>query len=57
MGRQVGAAMVNDLGHVLAVGSNEVPRAGGGSYWERESPDFRVGKRVEIVRMSSGELA
>jgi deoxycytidylate deaminase len=57
MGRQVGAAIVNDLGHVLAVGSNEVPRAGGGSYWERESPDFRVGKRVEIVRMSSGELA
>lgn len=41
MGRQVGAAILSDLGDVLSVGSNEVPRARGGSYWEGESPDHR----------------
>jgi deoxycytidylate deaminase len=32
-GRQVGAAVANKHGDVLAVGCNEVPRAFGGQYW------------------------
>jgi len=61
MGRQVGAAIVNDVGHVIAAGSNEVPRYGGGTYWERESPDFRDWQKGkdssdEFKRASLGEL-
>ena len=33
LGRQVGAAIVNADGDVIAVGANEVPKAGGGLYW------------------------
>lgn len=36
-GRQVGAAVANAKGDILAVGCNEVPRAFGGQYW----PDDR----------------
>jgi cytidine deaminase len=48
--RQVGAAIVNiasglanqiEYADVLAVGMNEVPRAGGGYYWDQASPDRR----------------
>jgi cytidine deaminase len=50
LNRQVGAAIVNlvcDAGgngvnaDLIAVGMNEVPRAGGGFYWENASPDMR----------------
>lgn len=40
-GRQVGAAIVNDDGDLLAVGCNEVPKATGGQYWTHEKPDER----------------
>jgi cytidine deaminase len=33
-GRQVGAALVNEQGEVIALGTNEVPRPGGGVYRE-----------------------
>jgi len=45
MARQVGAAILSDLGDVIAVGTNEVPRAGGGSYWEGGKLDFRDHKK------------
>ncbi len=41
LARQVGAAILSPHGEVLAVGTNEVPRAGGGQYWQDESPDSR----------------
>lgn len=42
MGRQVGAAIIGRArGEVLAVGTNEVPRAGGGQYWASDVPDGR----------------
>jgi deoxycytidylate deaminase len=41
LGRQVGAALLSDRGDVIALGTNEVPRFGGGSYWEGELPDHR----------------
>jgi deoxycytidylate deaminase len=44
LSRQVGAALVDSNGNVVATGTNEVPRAGGGVYgesFEPSSPDFR----------------
>jgi deoxycytidylate deaminase len=41
LGRQVGAAIVDDDGSVLALGTNEVPRGGGGSYWAHHADDAR----------------
>lgn len=40
-GRQVGAVITTERGDVLAVGANEVPRAGGGEYWAGDSDDAR----------------
>jgi cytidine deaminase len=41
LGRQVGAVIVSDDDEVLGVGTNEVPKAGGGLYWEGDEPDGR----------------
>ena len=41
MGRQVGAAITDRGGNVIAVGTNEVPKAGGGNYFDGDSPDGR----------------
>lgn len=39
--RQVGAALIPKLGTPTITGTNEVPKPGGGQYWEGEVPDFR----------------
>jgi cytidine deaminase len=41
LGRQVGAAITTGSGELLAVGTNEVPKAGGGLYWDEDEPDGR----------------
>jgi cytidine deaminase len=41
LGRQVGAAITTDDGNVIAVGTNEVPKPGGGLYWPGDCPDHR----------------
>ena len=41
LGRQVGAAITTNRGDIVAVGTNEVPRAGGGLYWCDDEPDHR----------------
>jgi deoxycytidylate deaminase len=41
LGRQVGAAIARENGDIVAVGTNEVPRAGGGLYWAGDKPDMR----------------
>lgn len=41
LGRQVGAAIARGDGDIVAVGTNEVPMAGGGLYWCDERPDQR----------------
>jgi len=41
MGRQVGATIVDDDGNIIAVGTNEVPKAGGGAYWSDDERDGR----------------
>jgi deoxycytidylate deaminase len=52
--RQVGAVIVRhgqDIyrkdADVIAVGTNEVPRAGGGFYWDKDSPDYRDQKLLQ----------
>jgi deoxycytidylate deaminase len=41
LGRQVGAAIVRADGSVVSLGTNEVPRAGGGSHWEEDGAGNR----------------
>jgi deoxycytidylate deaminase len=41
LGRQVGACISSDRGDVIALGTNDVPRAGGGLYWPGDTPDMR----------------
>jgi deoxycytidylate deaminase len=41
LSRQVGAAICTSEGEVITLGSNEVPKAGGGTYWAIDSHDAR----------------
>lgn len=41
LSRQVGAALFSVSGESLAVGCNEVPKAGGGTYWTGDAADAR----------------
>lgn len=41
LSRQVGAAVFSPTGEILALGSNEVPKAKGGTYWADEDHDDR----------------
>jgi deoxycytidylate deaminase len=41
LGRQVGAAIATQEGDIVAIGTNEVPKAGGGLYWTGDKPDSR----------------
>jgi cytidine deaminase len=65
MGRQVGATISTAEGDVIAVGCNDVPKAGGGLYWpgdERDARDFQRGgdtsieHRQQIVAELMGRL-
>lgn len=40
-GRQVGAAIADPAGSVIALGTNEVPKFGGGSHWEEDGAGNR----------------
>jgi len=41
LSRQVGCAIASTDGSIVAVGTNDVPKAGGGLYWEGDVPDGR----------------
>lgn len=59
LARQVGAAICRPDGSIVALGINEVPKAGGGAYWcddENDSRDFRWGYDVSD-RMRENVLA
>lgn len=53
LSRQVGAAIVNNDGDVLATGCNEVPKYGGGLYW---AEDEGVMRDVELGRDSNASV-
>jgi deoxycytidylate deaminase len=40
-GRQVGACIATKDGDTVSIGTNEVPKAHGGQYWEGDDPDER----------------
>lgn len=41
LSRQVGAVITSKEGALISVGCNEVPKAGGGFFWEGEANDYR----------------
>jgi deoxycytidylate deaminase len=41
LSRQVGSAIFRSSGEIVTLGCNEVPKAGGGTYWTGDSPDAR----------------
>jgi len=47
LSRQVGAAIFSPTGEIIALGSNEVPKANGGTYWPDDNFDDREFKRRE----------
>jgi deoxycytidylate deaminase len=49
LSRQVGAAITTNDGQILAVGTNDVPKAGGGLYWpgDYDYRDFRFAETDE----------
>jgi cytidine deaminase len=61
LGRQVGAVITTESGDLVVTGTNEVPRALGGQYWEEDSDDqrdFRLGRETSYShnREVVGEL-
>ena len=47
LSRQVGAAILTQGGEAIALGANEVPKAGGGQYWEADATADRDVEREE----------
>jgi deoxycytidylate deaminase len=61
MGRQVGAAIADKEGNLVACGTNEVPKGHGGYYWDGsdyDKRDWRLGvdSSDQFKRSSLGEL-
>lgn len=52
LSRQVGAAIATEDGSVVAVGTNDVPKPGGGLYWEGDDPDARD----HVLRQDSSDV-
>lgn len=60
LSRQVGAAIFRDTGEIITMGSNEVPKAKGGTYWCDEPPhdareytkneDSNDARKIEILK-------
>ena len=58
LGRQVGAALCTSDGDVIAVGVNEVPKPGGGLYWEGDPNDAReVARGSDTNRIQRRQIA
>jgi deoxycytidylate deaminase len=59
LSRQVGAAIFSKYGEIISIGCNEVPKAGGGTYWTDDQPpifrDVEIGidtnqrRKTEII--------
>jgi deoxycytidylate deaminase len=62
LSRQVGAAIFSSAGELLTLGSNEVPKAGGGTYWsdgEFDNRDYvrKIDSNFSRKKELLGELA
>jgi len=52
LGRQVGAVVTTRAGDLVATGTNEVPKAFGGQYWENDASDrrdFQLGRETSYA--------
>jgi deoxycytidylate deaminase len=61
LSRQIGASICNEHGDVISVGTNEVPKSGGGMYWCDDIPDhrdftLRRDQTIELRRHALGEV-
>jgi cytidine deaminase len=57
LARQVGCAIMRPEGDLLSVGCNDVPRAGGGIYWDNEHYDHRdIKKNRDSVEVHEQEI-
>jgi len=57
LSRQVGAAIVSNEGELISLGCNEVPKSGGGMYWEGDDTDDRdIAKGVDINSIKKKEM-
>ena len=56
MSRQVGAALVDQDGNIIATGTNEVPKAGGGVYGEQFSDDEHPDAEHRCIYRTQGGL-
>jgi deoxycytidylate deaminase len=61
LSRQVGAVVTSDRGEILSAGCNEVPRPGGGLYWEgdeNDDRDFQIGydSSAQMKEQMVGEI-
>jgi deoxycytidylate deaminase len=61
LGRQVGAVISTPEGQIMAAGTNEVPKYGGGQYWSGDDPDNRDITREHdssdlLKQMNVGEI-
>lgn len=61
LARQIGAVVTNQYGDLVATGTNDAPRYGGGQYWTTDDPDARdfqrgVDANVEIRNSMLTEL-
>jgi cytidine deaminase len=57
LGRQVGASITTPGGDIIAIGTNEVPKPGGGLYWEGDQGDARDFQRREDANEVRKRLA
>lgn len=57
LSRQVGAALTSDDGDVVAIGCNEVPKAGGGNYWDEDADKARdVDRGIEANKQEMNRI-
>ncbi|WP_273048379.1 deaminase [Pseudoalteromonas sp.] len=52
LSRQVGSAIVNKMHDVIAMGANEVPKAGGGQYWANDTYIPNTDENIEKLKSS-----
>ena len=57
LSRQVGAAILNSHGDLITIGCNEVPKPGGGNYWDEDKNKKRdIDKRGEANKEETSRI-
>jgi deoxycytidylate deaminase len=57
MSRQVGAAILSDLGDIITIGCNEVPKPHGGNYWcSDDSPQRDMDRKIDANKLETSRI-